>query len=99
MSKSQILRPRLSTASAPDDIGRNRRHELMQATLVTSKLTKSYGGSGPPALGDVSIELTAGEVHALVGENGAGKSTFCRIVSGIISADSGSMRLRGEAYA
>lgn len=66
--------------------------------LRVSSLTKSYS-KGAKALAGVDFSLEAGEVHALVGENGAGKSTFSRIVAGLERADAGEMRLRGEAYA
>jgi ABC-type sugar transport system ATPase subunit len=45
------------------------------------------------ALSGVTFALNAGEVHALVGANGAGKSTFSRIVSGHLMADRGEIRL------
>ncbi|HEX8631128.1 MAG TPA: sugar ABC transporter ATP-binding protein [Catenuloplanes sp.] len=44
----------------------------------------------------VSIEVAAGEVVALVGENGAGKSTFVRCVSGELAADGGEIRINGS---
>ena len=47
----------------------------------------------------MSINLAAGEVHALVGENGAGKSTLMKVLSGACRPDSGSMTLGGEPYA
>jgi ABC-type sugar transport system ATPase subunit len=47
------------------------------------------------ALSGVSFSLRAGEIHALVGANGAGKSTFSRIVSGHLQADRGEIRLFG----
>ena len=49
------------------------------------------------ALSGVSFQLRPGEVHALVGANGAGKSTFSRIVSGHLRADRGEIRLFGQA--
>ena len=61
--------------------------------LVLDQATKSFGAVR--ALEDGSIELYAGEVHALVGENGAGKSTLMRILAGVYSPDRGSLKLDG----
>lgn len=44
---------------------------------------------GVHALNDVSLEVKAGEVHALVGENGAGKSTLMKVLNGIYKKDAG----------
>jgi ribose transport system ATP-binding protein len=64
--------------------------------LELEGLAKSFGATR--ALAGVSLEVRAGEVHALVGENGAGKSTLMNILSGLIRPDAGTMRLRGEPY-
>ena len=49
------------------------------------------------ALDDVSLQIEAGEVHALLGENGSGKSTLIRILSGYHTPDPGSaIRIEGE---
>ena len=45
------------------------------------------------ALEDVSMDMKAGEIHALVGENGAGKSTLIKILTGIQQADQGEVLL------
>jgi rhamnose transport system ATP-binding protein len=57
-------------------------------------ISKAFGPT--QALSDVSLELRAGEVHALVGENGAGKSTLVKILAGIHVPDTGSIELAGE---
>lgn len=59
--------------------------------LAVEDLRVSYGGV--PALHGVSFEVYPGEVVALVGANGAGKSTTLRAISGLVPADSGSIRL------
>jgi rhamnose transport system ATP-binding protein len=48
------------------------------------------------ALGDASLRLDPGSIHALVGENGAGKSTIVKIIAGLYQRDSGEFLLRGE---
>ncbi|MCX7599277.1 MAG: sugar ABC transporter ATP-binding protein [Armatimonadetes bacterium] len=53
---------------------------------------------GVQALRNVDFTLRAGEVHALVGENGAGKSTFIKILPGALPKDAGIMRVFGQAY-
>lgn len=44
----------------------------------------------------ISIRLRAGEIHALLGENGCGKSTLIKILSGVHQPDAGTIRRRGE---
>jgi ribose transport system ATP-binding protein len=52
---------------------------------------------GVQALLDVSLTLHAGEVVAVVGENGAGKSTFMKILGGVQNADAGTLRWDGQS--
>ncbi len=51
---------------------------------------------GVKALQDVSLNLRAGEVHALIGENGAGKSTLIKILAGALHATSGEILMNGQ---
>lgn len=51
---------------------------------------------GVKALDNVRFELRAGEVHALMGENGAGKSTMMKILSGVYTKDAGEVLLDGQ---
>ena len=62
--------------------------------VVIRSLTKRF--PGVVANDDVSLELRAGEVHALIGENGAGKSTLMRVLYGIYPSDGGSIEVRGR---
>jgi lipopolysaccharide export system ATP-binding protein len=55
-------------------------------------LVKRYGGR--TVVDDVSLTVCAGEIVALVGRNGAGKSTAIRIAAGLVAADQGHVRLQ-----
>lgn len=57
-------------------------------------LTKSFGANR--ILTDIDFTLGRGESVALIGENGAGKSTFAKILAGVIRPDSGEMRFDGR---
>jgi putative xylitol transport system ATP-binding protein len=64
------------------------------ALFEAQGLRKSFGGVA--ALRDGRLSLDAGSVHALCGGNGAGKSTFLKIVMGIEARDAGVTRLDGQ---
>ncbi len=66
----------------------------MEFLLEVEGLRKSFGGVA--ALRDGRFQLRAGSVHALCGGNGAGKSTFLKILMGIYKRDAGSIRRRGQ---
>ncbi len=57
-------------------------------------LTKSYPGVA--ALHPTDLDIRHGVIHALVGENGAGKSTFLKIIAGAQPATEGEIRIFGE---
>lgn len=65
--------------------------------LVTRGISKSF--PGVKALDQVDFTLNKGEVHALIGENGAGKSTFLKILSGNLQPDQGSIVYCGQQTA
>jgi rhamnose transport system ATP-binding protein len=64
-----------------------------QSMLKLFGLSKSF--PGVRALRDVGFELNAGEVTALIGENGAGKSTVVKLLTGIYRPDAGSINING----
>src|SRR5215218_896367 len=65
------------------------------AVLELREVAKSFGAV--VALTSASLLLEAGSIHALVGENGAGKSTVVKIVAGLYRRDRGELLLRGDA--
>ena len=62
--------------------------------LRMEHITKRF--PGVRANDDISIDVRAGEVHALLGENGAGKSTLMKILYGLLQPDQGEIFLHGE---
>lgn len=66
------------------------------SVISVHSLSKRYGGV--QALNSLDLNLEQNLVHAIVGENGAGKSTFMKILSGGVTPDSGSIKLNGETY-
>lgn len=64
--------------------------------LELHNITKRY--PGVTALDHVSISFRQGEVHAIVGENGAGKSTFIKTISGAVQPNEGEIILDGVSY-
>ncbi|MEK7949620.1 ABC transporter ATP-binding protein [Luteolibacter soli] len=61
--------------------------------LTVTGLCKSFGGK--PALHDVTFEVKRGEIHGLLGHNGAGKSTTLGIILGMVEPDRGEARIGG----
>ena len=67
---------------------------MKQAVLEVKGLTKYFGDVA--ANKDISLSLDKHEILAIVGENGAGKSTFCKMLTGIYHPDKGSIAVEGE---
>lgn len=66
----------------------------LPVALSAINVSKHYGGI--KALEEVSLEVRAGEVVGLVGDNGAGKSTMLKVIAGVIEPTSGSLAIDGE---
>jgi ribose transport system ATP-binding protein len=67
------------------------------STLLLEARNLSKRFFGALALDGASFGLERGEIHALVGENGAGKSTFIKILAGVYQADGGEILLEGAS--
>jgi ABC-type sugar transport system ATPase subunit len=79
---------------AATDTSPNLVHAPGTVVLRVEGLTKTFGGVD--ALSDFDLTIRAGEVVALVGDNGAGKSTFIKCIAGVHSPSSGKMSLLDE---
>ena len=67
---------------------------MAQTILELRGITKIF--PGVKALNNVQFDLRPGEIHALMGENGAGKSTFIKVIMGVHQAEEGEMFLDGQ---
>ncbi len=67
---------------------------MSEYVLELKGITKIF--PGVKALDQVHFQLKKGEIHALMGENGAGKSTFIKVITGVHKAEEGEMFLDGE---
>lgn len=70
---------------------------MSETILKATNVSKIYGKH--KALDKVSIEIKRGVIYGLIGENGAGKSTFMRVVMGLITMNEGEIELFGESSA
>ena len=67
---------------------------MSDSLLELRNISKSF--PGVLALDNVSFSLRRGEIHAIMGENGAGKSTFIKVITGVHEADAGEIILEGR---
>src|SRR5690606_31860018 len=67
---------------------------MSEYVLELKNITKEF--PGVKALDNVQFTLKKGEIHALMGENGAGKSTFIKVITGVHTPDEGEIFLNGE---
>lgn len=66
----------------------------MTVLLEMNAIQKAF--NGVPALSGASVEIAHGEVHALIGQNGAGKSTMIKVLTGVYRRDDGKITLMGQ---
>lgn len=88
---SALVRRTDHTDQAPGRFDRTSPAPVIEATAVA----KSYGATR--AIRTADLRIVAGEIHALVGENGSGKSSLVKILSGVQQPDAGTLLLRGRA--
>ncbi len=69
---------------------------MSEYLLKAVDITKSF--AGVKALQGVSLEIKPGEIHCLAGENGCGKSTLIKVISGVYQPDSGYIEFNGKRY-
>ena len=67
---------------------------MAKPILELRGMSKNFGMT--EALKDFSLEIHPGEIHAVVGENGAGKSTMIKIMTGVYQSSTGEMLVHGE---
>ncbi|MFA9376423.1 MAG: sugar ABC transporter ATP-binding protein [Lachnotalea sp.] len=67
---------------------------MSECVLELKGITKIF--PGVKALDNVHFQLKPGEIHALMGENGAGKSTFIKVITGVHKAEEGEMYIDGK---
>jgi simple sugar transport system ATP-binding protein len=68
--------------------------KMPEAALRVEGISKRFGAV--VALQDVTLDIPRGEITGLVGDNGAGKSTLIKIISGVLTPDSGSIEFGGK---
>jgi iron complex transport system ATP-binding protein len=86
------LSPRDNAAPfAPEGLGNAR-----PAILVVAGLSFGYDGPGHEVLRDLSLEVPAGAVTAILGPNGSGKTTLLRLLLGVLRPQSGAVQLAGQ---
>src|ERR1700674_4025626 len=67
---------------------------MTSVVLRAESIVKKF--PGVVALRNISFDLHVGEIHALCGENGAGKSTFIKILGGLVQPDDGEITVDGH---
>ncbi len=69
---------------------------MSEYLLEAVEISKAF--AGVKALQEVSLKIKPGEIHCLAGENGCGKSTLIKVISGVYQMDSGYIEFNGKRY-
>ena len=69
---------------------------MSENILCVKNIKKSFGGVH--ALKGVDLTIKKGETHCLAGENGCGKSTIIKVISGFYKPDEGTIEIDGKGY-
>src|SRR3954451_2640113 len=102
---SRPTRPASSTAPTSGSMAESQRWRAshgrrgtggspMTQALVTKDVAKAFGATR--ALRSANFTLEAGEIHAIVGENGSGKPTLVKILAGVHRPDAGELQVDGR---
>ena len=67
----------------------------MDHVLTVTGVTKRYKKGATPALNDLYLNLPKGKIVGLLGPNGSGKTTLIKLIAGLLTADSGAIRICG----
>lgn len=71
---------------------------MSKSILYINKLKKTYSGNNRQIISDLDMTINAGDIFGFLGPNGAGKTTTVNIISGLLSPDSGTVRLFDRDY-
>jgi ABC-type sugar transport system ATPase subunit len=87
----------MSLQAAKDSPGEaQQRPATAEPLLEATDIRRTFGET--IALDSCSLSVRPGEIHAIVGENGSGKSTLIKVLSGIVSAESGALKRNGAPF-
>jgi ABC-type multidrug transport system fused ATPase/permease subunit len=70
-------------------------HKGFQPIVQMKNVTFTYPGKSKPALTDISLEISPGQIVALVGPSGAGKTTIVDVILGVLPPQSGEVKISG----